>query len=69
MIEENEKLRSLVLEACRGLAAYGLGSGIGGYVSVRYPNKPFFNICMYLSGHSKRCSLKISFYSILRANL
>ncbi len=42
MIEENEKLRSLVLEACRGLAAYGLGSEIGGYVSVRYPNKPFF---------------------------
>ena len=42
MIEENEKLRSLVLEACRGLAAYGLGSGIGGHVSVRYPNKPFF---------------------------
>ncbi len=42
MVNENGKLRSQVLEACRGLAAYGLGSGIGGHVSVRYPNEPLF---------------------------
>ena len=28
-----------VLEACHGMAAYGLGSGIGGHVSVRIPGQ------------------------------
>ena len=42
MVEENINLRNQVLEACRGLAAYGLGSGIGGHISLRYPNEPFF---------------------------
>jgi ribulose-5-phosphate 4-epimerase/fuculose-1-phosphate aldolase len=31
--------RDQVLQACRGLAAYGLGTGIGGHVSVRVPGK------------------------------
>jgi len=31
--------RELVLQACRGLAAYGLGPGIGGHVSVRVPGE------------------------------
>jgi L-fuculose-phosphate aldolase len=37
-------LQSQVLEAIRGLAAYGLGSGIGGHVSVRVPGQPLFYI-------------------------
>ena len=39
---ENEDLRNQVLEACRGLAACGLGAGIGGHVSVRYRDEPYF---------------------------
>ena len=39
---ENEELRDQLLEACRGLAACGLGSGIGGHVSVRYRDEPYF---------------------------
>ena len=35
-------LREQVLEACRGLAAYGLGAGIGGHVSIRVPNKRLY---------------------------
>jgi L-fuculose-phosphate aldolase len=34
--------RQQVLDACRGLAAYGLGSGIGGHVSVRVPGKELY---------------------------
>ena len=37
-------IQSQVLEAIRGLAAYGLGSGIGGHVSVRVPGQPLFYI-------------------------
>jgi ribulose-5-phosphate 4-epimerase/fuculose-1-phosphate aldolase len=36
------KIREQVLEACHGLAAYGLGAGIGGHVSIRVPGKPLF---------------------------
>lgn len=32
-------LRDDVLEACRALAAYGLGPGIGGHVSIRIPGE------------------------------
>lgn len=32
-------LRDQVLETCRALAAYGLGPGIGGHVSVRVPGE------------------------------
>ena len=42
MVKENEELREQVLQGCRGLAAYGLGSGLGGHVSVRYPDEPYF---------------------------
>lgn len=31
-----------VLQACRGLAAYGLGSSIGGHVSVRVPGEELY---------------------------
>ena len=34
--------RREVLEACHGLAAYGLGSGIGGHVSVRVPGEDLY---------------------------
>lgn len=37
-------IQSQVLEAIHGLAAYGLGSGIGGHVSVRVPGQPLFYI-------------------------
>ena len=37
-------LRQQVLEAVRGLAAYGLGPSIGGHVSVRVPGQPRFYI-------------------------
>jgi len=37
-----EDLREQVVEACRGLAAYGLGSGIGGHVSLRVPGEPYY---------------------------
>lgn len=33
------KEQELVLQACRGLAAYGLGPSIGGHVSVRVPGE------------------------------
>lgn len=36
-----------VLEAIRGLAAYGLGPNIGGHVSVRVPGKPLFHINVF----------------------
>ncbi len=36
---DDTSLREEVLETCRGLAAYGLGSSIGGHVSVRVPGK------------------------------
>jgi L-fuculose-phosphate aldolase len=36
------QIREQVLEAARGLAAYGLGGGIGGHVSIRVPGKPMF---------------------------
>ncbi|MBU3737418.1 MAG: class II aldolase/adducin family protein [Rhodoferax sp.] len=38
------QIQSQVLEAIRGLAAYGLGSGIGGHVSVRVPGQRMFYI-------------------------
>jgi len=34
-----ESIRRDVLDACRGLAAYGMGTGIGGQVSVRIPGE------------------------------
>ncbi len=37
-------LRAQVLQAIHGLAAYGLGPGIGGHVSVRVPGKRQFHI-------------------------
>jgi len=37
-------IQSQVLEAIHGLAAYGLGSGIGGHVSVRVPDQSLFYI-------------------------
>ncbi len=42
MVKENEEIRNQVLEACRGLAAYGLGSGVGGHVSCRIPNQSLY---------------------------
>lgn len=42
MVKEVEALREQVLEACRGMAAYGLGTGLGGHVSLRYPGEPYF---------------------------
>jgi ribulose-5-phosphate 4-epimerase/fuculose-1-phosphate aldolase len=36
------RYRDLVLDACHGLAAYGLGSGIGGHVSVRVPGEELY---------------------------
>jgi len=38
----NTKYRDQVLQACHGLAAYGLGSGIGGHVSVRVPGEELY---------------------------
>jgi L-fuculose-phosphate aldolase len=38
----DQQMREQVLDACRGLAAYGLGSGIGGHVSTRVPGKDQF---------------------------
>ncbi len=35
----DRQYKEQVLEACRGLAAYGLGPGIGGHVSVRVPGE------------------------------
>jgi L-fuculose-phosphate aldolase len=37
-----DHLRQQALDACRGLAAYGLGSGIGGHVSVRVPGEELY---------------------------
>ncbi len=34
-----DNIREDVLDACRGLAAYGLGTGIGGQVSIRVPGE------------------------------
>ena len=42
MPAKNELLRQQVLEACRGLAAHGMGAGVGGHVSVRIPNEPYY---------------------------
>ena len=39
MAEVRDDQQRQVLEACHGLAAYGLGSGIGGHVSVRVPGE------------------------------
>ena len=47
MIAENHDLRKEVLQACRGLGSYGLGSGIGGHVSARYPGEPYFYINIF----------------------
>lgn len=38
----DKQYKELVLEACRGLAAHGLGPGIGGHVSIRIPGKELF---------------------------
>ena len=35
-------IREQVLEAVRGLAAYGLGPNIGGHVSMRVPGNRMF---------------------------
>lgn len=34
-----DSIRRDVLDACRGLAAYGMGTGIGGQVSIRVPDE------------------------------
>jgi L-fuculose-phosphate aldolase len=39
-----KSIREQVLEAVRGLAAYGLGPNIGGHVSMRVPGKRMFYI-------------------------
>ena len=39
---QDQKIRETVLEACRGMAAYGLGQGIGGHVSIRIPGKNLY---------------------------
>ena len=39
MPDDTTSLREQVLTACHGLAAYGLGSGIGGHVSIRVPGE------------------------------
>jgi L-fuculose-phosphate aldolase len=47
MIGMNDtQMREQVLEACRGLAAYGLGGSIGGHVSLRVPGRDqfYFNV-------------------------
>ena len=46
-ITHDNGIRAQVLEAVRGLAAYGLGPGIGGHVSIRVPGKPWFYINAY----------------------
>ena len=38
----DHKIREQVLEACHGMAAYGLGPGIGGHVSIRIPGKNLY---------------------------
>lgn len=38
----DRQYKEQVLETCRGLAAYGLGTGIGGHVSVRIPGKELY---------------------------
>ena len=40
-------LKEQVLQAIRGLAAYGLGPNIGGHVSVRVPGEPMFYINVF----------------------
>jgi L-fuculose-phosphate aldolase len=40
-------IKEQVLEAIRGLAAYGLGPNIGGHVSVRVPGQPLFHINVF----------------------
>ena len=42
MSSDREDLAGDVLTACRALAAYGLGSGIGGHVSIRVPGQDAF---------------------------
>jgi L-fuculose-phosphate aldolase len=37
-----EIYRQQTLDACHGLAAYGLGAGIGGHVSVRVPDRELY---------------------------
>lgn len=37
-----DELRQMALDACHGLAAYGLGSGIGGHVSLRVPGENLY---------------------------
>lgn len=39
---DQDELRQQALDACHGLAAYGLGSGIGGHVSVRVPGEELY---------------------------
>ena len=47
MIFENQNLREEVLLACRGLGTFGLGHGIGGHVSARYPGQPYFYVNVF----------------------
>jgi len=42
MRNQHDALKRQVVDACRGLAAYGLGGGIGGHVSVRVPNEKLY---------------------------
>lgn len=42
MSDDTAAYREQVLAACHGLAAYGLGSGIGGHVSVRIPGEELY---------------------------
>jgi len=36
------RLKQQVVDGCRGLAANGMGAGIGGHVSVRIPDEPLY---------------------------
>lgn len=42
MQQQHIEIRRTVLEACHGLAAYGLGEGVGGHVSARVPGKQLY---------------------------
>ena len=55
-------IRERVLEAVRGLAASGLGSGIGGHVSIRVPDEVLSHPCSTQTpyGARSRCARSTS---------
>lgn len=42
MVNQNDEIREQVLEACRGLAACGLGAQLGGHISARLPGESYY---------------------------